>query len=65
MDPAAGIVMDRASSDAGCNGCLPRGSSEVRVNMEDPENPGMILATTASTQARLYILGWLLQSIFP
>ena len=32
--------------------------------MEDPENPGMILATTASTQARLYILGWLLQSIF-
>ena len=39
MDPA-GIIIDDETSNAGCNGCLNKGS-EVRVTMEgtDPENP--------------------------
>jgi len=49
MDPAAGVVIDGTASDTGCNGCLPKGS-EVRVNMGDPENPGMVLAATTSNQ---------------
>ena len=49
MDPN-GIVPDETSSANGCNGCLTKGS-EVRVNMDEPENPAMVnLAHMGSLQ---------------
>jgi len=51
MDPN-GIVPDETSSANGCNGCLNKKSgSEVRVNMDEPENPAMVnLAHMGSLQ---------------